>query len=278
MRIFITGGAGFIGSSLSDFVLGKDVFVYDLSCGDDIRNKAWLDRALENTKPDVILHLGALAGVRRGEEYPEEYYTTNVIGTENVFALAKKHGVKKVISFSSSSVFNDNNELKPISVYGRSKLMGEVVAEGYKDSIPNIYIVRPFTVYGMNGRGDQVIYKWLRQIEKGESISFFGDGETFRPYTHISDLAKAIKEMLQKDLGFQVFNLGGKKPVRLKEVLKIFKEKFGNKIKVENFPLPKADSKGKMPDNGNWKLINYKPKAEFEAELKSIINKWKTKK
>lgn len=277
MRIFVTGGAGFIGSNLNDFILGKNVFVYDLAYGDDIRNKAGLDRALENCKPDVILHLGALAGVRRGEEYPEDYYTTNVIGTENVFALAKKHGVKKVISFSSSSVFNDNNELKPLSVYGRSKLMGEIIAEAYRDSIPNIYIVRPFTVYGMNGRGDQVIYKWLRQIEKGEPLSFFGDGETYRPYTHISDLSEAIKIMLQEDLGFQIFNLGGNKPIKLKEVLKIFKKEIPN-IKVKNFPLPKADSKGKMPDNSNWKLINYKPKADFKTELLNIIKQWKLKK
>lgn len=270
MRIFITGGKGFIGDYLCERLSLNQVKTYDLENGFDIRDRARLDKEIECFQPDVIIHLAALAGVRRGEQYPAEYYSTNVIGTENVFSLAKKHGVQKVISFSSSSVFNDDNELHPLSVYGHSKLFAEEIARFYSKSVPNVYVVRPFTVYGINGRGDQVIYKWLSQIEKGQPITFYGDGNTFRPYTWVSELAEAVVKMIERDLGFQIFNISGKDSITLRELLTEFQKSFEG-LRITQLPLPEADSQGKLPDSSNWDLLDYQPTADFRKILLSII-------
>ncbi len=274
MRILITGSDGFIGRHLSNHLQGNplyEIFDYDLATNDDLRDRANLDRMIEMVRPEVIIHLGALAGVRRGEDYPKEYFETNVWGTENVFSLAKKHGVSKVISFSSSSVFNDKGELQPQSHYGKTKLLGEKIAEMYKKDIPNIYIVRPFTVYGLYGRGDQVIYKWINQIKGEGKITFFGDGNSYRPYTHVKDLCVALNSMLMRNIGFQTFNIGGKDKVYLKELLDIFKKNIDTEFNVEYLPLPKADSMGREPNTENWDLIDYEPVKDFKEEVIKII-------
>ncbi len=276
MKILITGGKGFIGGYLNQelsFSGAYEVVNYDLVDGNDLRDRANLDRFIEIHKPKIIVHLGALAGVRRGEDYHKEYFDTNVLGTENVFSLAKKHGVKKIISFSSSSVFNDNNELKPISHYGRTKLLAENIAEMYSNDFESVIIVRPFTVYGLNGRGDQVIYKWINQIINNGEITFFGDGKSYRPYTHVLDLVNAVCSMFSNQIkGYHIFNLGGKEKITLNNLLSIFKKYSKFKFKVKKLPMPYADSKGKLPSTSNWGLIGYKPKAKFEKEVEIIIN------
>ncbi len=293
MRIFITGGFGFIGEALQEQIRHyekfedekgvhhkplHDIFIYDIIRGADIRDMAYLDQCIERFKPEVIIHLAALAGVRRGEVYPDKYFSTNVAGTYNVFAIAKKYGIKKVITFSSSCVFNDKGELKPESVYGQSKLFSEKIAEQFSAFIPNVYVVRPFTVYGENGRGDQVIGAWMREIKNGQPITFFGEGTSFRPYTYVGDVVEAVEKLLEKDLGYQTFNLGGIENVYLYDLLHYFQMFYGEKnvvIKVNKVPKPEQDSEGRIPpDTENWNLIPYDPpQGRFRPRLVEILKK-----
>lgn len=276
MRVFITGGDGFIGRRLTRLLEAgfRKVEIYDISLGDDIRDIARLDRAIEMFQPDVIVHLAALAGVRRGEAYPAEYYSTNVLGTENVFAMAKKHGVKKVISFSSSSAIMEEyaERIEPASVYGRTKVMGELIAKMYSQWIPSVAVVRPFTVYGEKGRPDQVIGRWIRQINRKEPITFFGDGNSYRPYTYVGELCEAVEKMMTAKFDFEIFNICGANKVNLSEVLEVFENKTSPEVK--RMPMPEADSMGKMPDNTeNWDIIGYKPTVDFKEKLGEILDK-----
>jgi len=195
IRILITGGDGFIANHLC-FLLSEYVKYeyksYDIKNGFDIRDKFLLNEYFEAYRPDVVIHMAARAGVRKGEEYPEEFISTNINGTKNVIDMCEKHNVKQLISFSSSSVLGGNNKIvgnykvikktlkfvkakpeilipleeddryNPKSIYAMTKVAGEIMV---KNSNLNWTIIRPFTVYGENGRNDMVIYKWIEQIK-----------------------------------------------------------------------------------------------------------------
>lgn len=292
-KIFITGSHGFVGSRLVPTILKqfKNVQIreYDLAYGQDIRDEFLLSKEVELFQPDIIIHLAALAGVRRGEEYPEQYYSTNITGTENVFKVAKKHNVKKVISFSSSSVFGTNGY--PISVYGISKKAGEQIAKKYfesSDSLFSVYVVRPYTIYGENGRDDQVIRKWITAILKQESLEFYGNGDTFRPYTYVGDLVEAVCKMLTYyELGYHEFDISGSEKITLRELLNMFEEfckTRGIKFSVNNTEKPKADPIGNEVNTGKaYSMLKWSPKTVFKQKLNSILktelyNVWKANK
>ena len=287
MKIFITGSSGFIGTRLVKYILknfkNTDVCTFDLTEGDDIRNEFQLSKAMELFRPDVVVHLAALAGVRRGEEYPEEYYSTNILGTENVFKCAKKHGVGKVISFSSSSVFGIDGY--PCSVYGISKHAAEHIAKKYSkqnmenlDTLHSIFVVRPFTVYGENGRNDQVIRKWIGQILKGDNISFYGNGDSFRPYTYVEDLVQSVCKMINtNEKGYLDFHVYGITKVSLTELLNTFErlcKNWGIRFGIERLPKHDVDPMGNDPElyetNGN-PLIDCRSTTDFYAKVKSIL-------
>lgn len=276
--ILLTGNKGFIGSRISYDLdaIGNDWCGYDIKDGNgnDIRDLRRLDEVFEKYQIDTVIHLAALAGVRRGEDYPQEYFDTNVIGTENILKMCKKYKVKKVIMFSSSSVYGKNGEGHPDSFYGISKLAMENLHERYPE-IQQLFIVRPFTVYGENGRRDQVIFKWINNIKEGKPIFFYGDGDSYRTYTYVGDISDAVMKMLNSDLiGHCIFELGGKEKIKLFELLDIFKNhKATADLKIENLPMPVMDSEGRTPNMASAELLlGWEPQQDFTEKVNEILN------
>lgn len=185
MNILITGHEGFVGSHLYPALKGHNLIGYDIKSGDDILDKRKLEFIFETENIDLVIHLAALTGARRGELFPEDYFNVNVIGTKNVIDLAYKYNAR-VIHFSSSSV------KQPNTIYGMSKLCGEQIA-----SRGGAIIIRPFTVIGEYGRKDQVLYKWINQIKKIKGIGVHGL-ETSRNFTYVGDVVMAVKELLER--------------------------------------------------------------------------------
>ena len=213
--ILICGHKGFIGSHLTKEL--KDWIGFDLVDGQDIRNRLQLERMFDSYPIDTVIHMAALAGARRGEEYPQEYFDTNVIGTENIARLCEKYGVKKLIAFSSSSAKSCQN------TYGITKVAMELMLAKIK--VPSLYVVRPFNVYGEDGRPDQVIWKWKARAEAGLSIEYHGDLK--RNYTYVGDFIKGIKKLLASEAtGFNIIDFADKNKIGLKELLDVFKEKY----------------------------------------------------
>lgn len=209
MKILITGGDGFIGSHLQKRIQAD---IYDLVNGDDIRDRYKLDNLLNKEKYDIVINLAARAGVPMGEEHYEEFISTNVTGLKTLIEVCKKHKTK-LIHFSSSSA------LKAQSVYGITKLAGENLIEA---SDLDYVIIRPFTVVGENGRKEMVIYKWKGQYERGEKISFYGDGTTFRGYTYVGDLIDGVLSSL--NVSKETLNVGGNQKVTLEELWNILRK------------------------------------------------------
>lgn len=278
--ILLTGGRGFIGTHLAKYLerKGEDVIVYDLVDGFDIRDKFQLDKVIRENNVDAVFHLAALAGVRTSEEFPEEYINTNINGTLNVVRACEKYNIKYLISFSSSSVYGfvepPNKESQPVdpkSIYAMTKVAAENIVNA--SPIPSCN-VRPFTVYGEDGRKDQVIFKWLNQWKAGLPLSFFGDGQTKRGYTYVGDLVRGVHRCFEEKYE-GTLNLGGQEIVTLDRLYEIFNDKL-NAVSKNQTDLPKGD----VPEN--WaditkalKVLNWRPTMSFDTKVNELINKHK---
>ncbi len=239
MNVFITGGAGFIGSHLADALLdaGHTVHAYDnLSTGrrENIAHLAENDRfsltignvldrhTMEHgiRDADVIVHLAAAVGVKRVMEQPVETIKTNVGGTENVLELANYHD-KKVAIASTSEVYGKamqkDDTLESLSetddwtlgttnkrrwAYACSKAMDEFLAKAYADEHGlDVIALRFFNTVGprQSSRYGMVIPNFVRQALAGEEIRVFGDGEQTRCFTHVYDAVEAVQRLLATD-------------------------------------------------------------------------------
>jgi UDP-glucuronate 4-epimerase len=264
-KILLTGSEGFIAYYFKKKI---DCITYDLINGQDIRDKFKLGLLFENEHFDTVINLAARTGVKLSETYPEEYFSTNVLGLQNLISLCEKYSVR-LIHFSTSSVFkpqmrcvSENDVKEPISTYGISKLAGELLLK--KSSI-DWTIIRPFTVLGGRGRSGMIIDRWLTQYKNGEKFTFYGDGTTCRGYTYAEDLVEGTLMSKAGD-----YNIGGDQVVSLNDMWGIFKEVFPKAERVI-LPLPKYDIPQSVADNYKaFKTFGWKPK----TDIKSKIREW----
>ncbi len=277
----ITGGAGFIGSTLAERLLieGKKVIVVDnfndfynpeikknnirpflenqnfQICQADIRNRFELEKVFRENNVDFIMHLAAMAGVRPSIENPMLYQDVNGMGTQNVLEMARKYGVRKIALASSSSVYGNCKEVPfredmivdfAISPYAATKKANEVMAHVYHKLFGmDIVMLRFFTVYGPKQRPDLAINKFTRMMLEGEKIPMFGDGSTSRDYTYVDDIVDGICktfEYLDKNSNvYEVINLGSNNPISLKEMIATIGEVLGIEPKIEQLPMQPGD-------------------------------------
>lgn len=289
-RVFCTGNKGFIGKRLTAELerRGHEVFSYDLVDGKDIRDFYQLNRAIADFDPSVVIHMAARAGVGDSILYPDDYISTNIKGTYNVIEACKKNSVNKVIFFSSSSVLGGNKEegiglsetapYDPKSLYGITKMAGEkiVSSSGLQHAI-----IRPFTVYGENGRSDMVIYKWIKSIKKEGVIRMNGNGDSCRGYTYVEDLVQGVSNIIlllrEKHLQNFTINLGGEEVITIATLSRIFQnfcEENNLNLRVELLPLFDWDVKSSFADVSLAKeLIGFEQTSLFEKVIKNILKK-----
>ncbi len=238
MKVFVTGGAGFIGSHLCEALVarGHEVFAVDgfddfLYPARDKRNTAeYLHGALPAEAfrlrdvnldeadtlaelvrgADVVVHLAALAGVRPSIADPARYLRANVEGTTNVLEAMRRAGLSRLVFASSSSVYGvrpgdsaafseDDPCLEPASPYAASKRAGELLCSTYRDLYGiGTSALRFFTVYGPRQRPDMAIHKFTRAIAAGEPIAMFGDGSSRRDYTYIDDVVAGTVAAIER--------------------------------------------------------------------------------
>lgn len=255
MKIIVTGGAGFIGSHLVDYLIarGDEVIIIDnLSTGKraNINPKAsfffrdickfWRMRSLFEGI-DYVFHCAALARVPLSIEKPYETHKVNVEGTINVLLASALAGVKKVIHSSSSSVYGDQTTLpfredmtpNPKSPYGRQKrYIEEFCCDFNKAHGLKIVCLRYFNVYGPRSTDNHpyslVIGKFLKNKKEGETAVIYGDGEQTRDFTHFSDVVRAnILAMKSPLAGFgEAINIGAGKNYSIKRMAEIIKVSY----------------------------------------------------
>jgi len=262
VKTIVTGGAGFIGSHLVDRLLaeGGEVIVvdnfdpfYDRACKErnliearhhprfrlvelDIRDARTTQALAEETRPDVIVHLAARAGVRPSIADPRLYTEVNVLGTLSWLEAASRLKPRpRFVYASSSSVYGDRvagpfRESDPVdlpvSPYAASKRACELLAHTFHHlhGLP-VTGLRLFTAYGPRNRPDLAIAKFTRLIDMGLPVPMFGDGTSRRDYTYVDDIVDGIVRAIERCSGHHLYNLGNSQPVALGDVIDFGKER-----------------------------------------------------
>lgn len=264
----VTGGAGFIGSALSeqllrmgckvvafdnfdDFYPGKESNVlgaqanprYSLLRG-TILDEGEVDAAVKGA--DIVFHLAAQPGVRYCLERPEKAHAVNVTGTFNVLQAARKHKVSKFVYASSSSVYGDpikvpmdeEHPLRPGSPYAASKLAAEKYCLAFAKSYGmKVVCLRYFSVYGPRGRPDQVITSFTVGASRGVPPTIYGDGTNSRDFTYVSDVVDAtVLSAMSDEADGETMNVGYGKDVKIGAVAEAVLRHFGSSMKIRYKP------------------------------------------
>lgn len=302
MRILVTGAAGFIGSHVSEklsaaghHVVGMDNFdpLYSRRVKESNLNwpssagkfDFWEGDILGTWAPaniDCIVHMAAKAGIGFSLENPMSYQRANVLGTQMVMHLAHKHGVKKVILASSSSIYGDTNPPlceetqvpMPISPYAASKVgmeaIGQVSARLHGMSV---LALRLFTVYGPRQRPDLAMYRFAEMMSADEKIEIFGEG-TSRDYTYIDDIVEGIVLAVEADIpGFQAINLGGGDSVTPLQVIESMSKLLRVTPKVDTTGMRDGDVTRTLASVHKAKvLLGWEPKTRLADGLDRFVS------
>lgn len=278
---FITGGAGFIGSTLSQKLLeqGNKVVAIDNFCDfynpkikennvkellknqnfklyrKDIRDRQAVKEIFDENDIDIVINLAAMAGVRPSIENPILYQEVNCLGLQNILEEMKLHNVKNGVFASSSSVYGNCEEVPfredmvvdfAISPYAATKKANEVMAHVYHKLFNmNIVMLRFFTVYGPKQRPDLAINKFTRLMLEDKEIPMFGDGTTSRDYTYIDDIVDGISKSCDYCMNnsdvYEILNIGNSSPTTLKEMIVTIGEALGIEPKIKQLPMQPGD-------------------------------------
>lgn len=301
----ITGGAGFIGSHLAEYLVKRDYKVRILDSfytgklenlshlktqsleiiEGDVRDKYLVNNAIKGV--DLVFHLAALTSVPLSLKEPLLCDEVNILGSLNVIEAAVEAGVQKLIFSSSSSVYGDTQSLpvseeealKPLSPYASSKVTVEKHLEGYKDKLKSV-ILRLFNLYGLrqdpNSEYAAVIPRFLGRIKRGENIVVYGDGEQTRDFLYIKDGVKAFWLAAIKELPSATkMNIGSGERISVNNLVEILKKVSGKDLEVNYAPPRPGDIKHSQADiKRARKLLGFQPRWGLEAGLREVFQNW----
>ncbi len=256
----------------------------------DITDFKDLKMIFDENKIEKVIHLAARAGVRASMDNPQLYADVNIKGTINVLECIKENNVRnknkitKLIFASSSSVYGSNKKIpfsendsvnNLMSPYAATKIAGELICKTYNHlyKIP-VICLRFFTVYGPRNRPDMAVYKFTKAISDGKEISIFGDGESSRDYTYVEDIVGGIILSLNKDVTFEIINLGNSNPIKLKDLIKTIEKNIGKKAKINKLPSQKGDVELTYANISKAKkILGYHPKTNIQRGIHQFT-KW----
>lgn len=313
-RFLVTGGAGFIGSSIVDKLIKDGHYVrvldnffsgkrenlcftkaltpklFELIEG-DIRDKAACDRACQDI--DYVLHQAALRSVPKSMKDPESYNDVNINGTLFMLQAASKNKVKRFVFASSSSVYGDVDKFPEredflpalISPYALSKLANEYYAKIFAEffGVPSVAL-RYFNVFGPKQALDDeyavVIPKFIHCILNDEQPPIFGTGKQSRDFTYIDDVVQAnILAATTPGIKFEVFNVAAGHDNTVLELVVLLNKIIGKHIEPKHLPIRPGDVFRTCADISKIKnILNFKPTVDFEEGLRRTVAYFKDKK
>jgi UDP-glucuronate 4-epimerase len=310
--VVLTGAAGFIGSHLGERLLATGARVIGFDNFDDfydpgikrqnakqvaarggsrfhmvegdLRNERDVESLFQEVSgPFTLVHLAAMAGVRPSLENPMLYQEVNVTGTYRLLEAARRREIRHYVFGSSSSVYGSSNRLPfnedepsldPVSPYAATKLIGEQIAYVYQvcHGIPATCL-RFFTVYGPRQRPEMAIHQFARRIRDGAEIQLFGDGGTTRDYTYIDDIVDGVMAALRPTEEFRIYNIGGGRPITLKEMVERLEAAMSKKARITFAPMQPGDMTHTLADIGRAeKELGYRPSRPFDESLQLFVD------
>ena len=298
MKYAVTGGAGFIGSHLTKNLVerGNEVIVIDnLNTGKkqniekiskkiyffevDIRNFSAIEDILKNI--DGVFHEAALASVQDSFRIPDEFFDVNVNGTENIFKIAKKLGIK-VVYASSSSVYGnpisipikENDDKNPFNPYAKTKLEDDKLAEKYAKNGLKVIGLRYFNVFGPRQSKEYagVIKLFLERIQQSLSPLINGDGLQVRDFVYVDDVVNANILSMESNIDSGFFNIGTNSVISVLDLANIIIKFSGLKLKPIHRSAVPGDVKATQADITKAKMmLKWKPTTSLKDWLKSAV-------
>ncbi len=304
MKALITGGAGFIGSHLSERLLSQGARVRAIDAFTDFYPRPLKERNLENLRgrdgyefvegdlrqldlPKLldgvthVFHLAAQAGVRRSWGAEFQIYTgLNIDATQRLLEACVGKPIERLVYTSSSSVYGDEVKIpmvetalpQPVSPYGVTKLAAEQLCYLYYFNyrVPTVSL-RYFTVYGPRQRPDMGFNRFFRALLDGKPLVQFGDGLQTRDFTFVADAAKATADAAVRGVPGRVYNIGGGARVSLREVFDLIARVSGRKVTIDHQPPQKGDMRDTYADTTRARTdLGFAPSVTLEEGLRAM--------
>lgn len=311
MNLMISGGAGFIGSRFAEMLVTQEIpnkyssitvvdnltYSGNLSNLDsvistpqfyfhqvDICNQSGIEAVLLERSIDVIVNFAAESHVDRSIESSFEFLQTNVMGTQNLLDLAKKHGIKRYVQISTDEVYGaiasgsweEDEPLKPNSPYSASKAGADLLVLAYgKTYGMNIGITRCCNNYGLRQFPEKIIPLFLSNLIDGKNVPIYGDGKQIREWIHVDDHCRAVAAVVDKGKPGEIYNIAGTDEFENIDLARKIIKYFGkNELEVFSFV---ADRKGhdfrySLTGNKIREELGFVPMIDFETGLKETID------
>ncbi|HIO51896.1 MAG TPA: SDR family NAD(P)-dependent oxidoreductase [Pelagibacteraceae bacterium] len=298
MKYAVTGGAGFIGSNLVKNLVerGNEIIVIDnLNTGKkknvkknlkkinffevDIRDFSTIEDIMKNV--DGIFHEAALASVQDSFRIPDKFFDVNVKGTENIFKIGKKLGIK-VVYASSSSVYGnpisipikENDDKNPLNPYAKTKLENDKMAEKYAKNGLKVIGLRYFNVFGPGQSKEYagVIKLFLERIQQGLSPLINGDGLQVRDFVYVDDVVNANMLAMESNIDGKFFNIGTGTTISVLDLANMIIKFSGLKLKpIHRLAVP-GDVRATQADITKAKtMLKWKPTTSIQDWLKNAV-------
>ena len=314
--ILVTGAAGFIGYHLSKRLLlsgyrvvGVDSMndYYDpelkrARLGElaaferfsftegDLAENELVEKLFVETKPDVVVHLAAQAGVRYSIENPRAYIESNIVGFFNMLEAVRRHPVAHFLYASSSSVYGNRDKTpfsvedrvdKPVSLYAATKKSDELFAYTYAHlyGVPATGL-RFFTVYGPFGRPDMAYFKFTKAILEGRAIDVYNNGDMLRDFTYIDDVTACVEKMLfsppkpdETGAPYAVYNIGNNSPVKLIDFIRAIEASLHKTATLNYLPMQAGDVEKTYADiSQTQRDFDFQPQTRITEGLQQFAN------
>ena len=312
----VTGGAGFIGFHLSKSLLEKGASVigfdnmndyYDVKLKEDrlsvletyekytfvkgdLADNADVFRVFQEYRPQIVINLGAQAGVRYSIDNPRAYMESNMMGFFHILEGCRYFPVEHLAYASSSSVYGGNEKVpfstddkvdEPVSLYAATKKSNELMAHAYSKlyHIP-VTGLRFFTVYGPYGRPDMAYFKFTNKILAGEPIQIYNNGDMYRDFAYIDDIIKGVENILcnppavnGKGARYKIYNIGNNKPVKLMDYIETLERCLGKTAVKEYLPMQPGDVYQTYADVSElMQDYDFKPNTSIEEGLSKFVD------
>lgn len=325
--VFITGTAGFIGFHLAQLLLAEGLRVvgfdgmtnyYDVRLKQRrhqmlLQNENFtphvgmledfekLHDIVMDTRPEVIVHLAAQAGVRYSLEDPRAYLDANIVGTFNVMECARELGIEHLLMASTSSVYGANEEMPfgelervetQMTFYAATKKANESMGHSYAHlwNLPTT-MFRFFTVYGPWGRPDMALFKFTKGILEGTPIDIYNRGEMYRDFTYVTDLVRGIRllidaapvrpdsaediepgDSLSPVAPFRVVNIGNSEKIRLLDFIEAIERECGIEARRNYMEMQKGDVLATWANADLLKrLTGYQPQTDYRDGVRQFV-------
>jgi len=309
-RILITGGAGFVGSHITDELIEREgvrevILLDNLLRGSrrnvqdalgtgrvrlvegDIRDCALLDRLLPGV--DYVFHMAALR-ITRCAENPREALEVMYDGAFNVVEACVRHRVKKLVAASSASIYGtadlfptqeDHHPYNNRTLYGAAKMANELMYRAFNDMYGLPYVaMRYFNIYGprmdTEGKYTEVLIRWYRLVKEGKQPLIFGEGDQTMDFVEVGDVARANVLAMKAPVSDQVFNVASQRETSLRQLCDAFLRAMGSSLAPKHVPLPSerkaVEVRRRLADTRKAKeLLGFEARLGLEEGLARLV-------